>query len=697
MSNLLASFEAFMVWLSPPHMTNDVHLNKRARLFLFSHLFGPFLGLPVAALMYAIDPNPFPHVAVLALSISGFWLFVFLVKWFPKNFYLIAHASIANLNFAVLWGSYFFGGSSSPFLMWYVLLPILAFFYLGSSKTTKILVFLQIIIGLGCFVAIQLIHDAHMINHVSQRKMIIAGVASTLLVTIYAFFMAAYYSSVVDSQSALLQEVGRHQKTLEALTKSKEDLEFTNRALTQAKYLVDARNEQLEVARGELEHLAMHDFLTGLPNRRYLDAVLSKTAEKTSGERQYLALLHIDLDRFKQINDTLGHTAGDAVLMHVAKVLKQSLEPDDFIARIGGDEFVVLIQSIDFDENKIAATANRIISEIRTPIPYAGHMCRTGASIGISIKPTGGQHVKHMLIDSDIALYEAKTRGKSRFEFFSQEIQRRVIRTKFISDDILRGLENNEFTAYFQPKLDAKTRMIVGAEALARWIHPVHGVLGPDAFLQIAEELNAVAAIDRVVLHESVAQLQRWKQQGFGIPSVSVNVSMRRLSDPELIQSLDHLPIKPGELSFELLESIYLDQVDGVVSRNIEQLKARGVGIDIDDFGTGHASIASLLRLRPNQVKLDRQFVSAIEHKPEARRLVSSIIDIAESLNIGVVGEGVETPEQADVLTALGCDTLQGYAFSRPLSAAMFELFVQSYQPAPSSWQPESSPEGLGT
>ena len=389
--------------------------------------------------------------------------------------------------------------------------------------------------------------------------------------------------------------------------------------------------------------------------------------------------MHIDLDRFKQINDTLGHAAGDAVLVHVAGVLRQSSEPGDFIARIGGDEFIVLSRMRDSTPLQLAAQAKRFIEQIRLPIPYGNHLCRTGASVGIAMQAAQGMDPKQLLVNSDIALYRAKDKGKSRCEFFSEEMQQRVVLTKQLADDILRGIEQHEFTAYYQPKVHAVTRQIVGMEALVRWLHPVQGVLGPAAFLEVAEELSAVSTIDRMVFEQALAQFGHWQERGLGIPSVSVNVSMRRLNDHELLESLRGFSQTPGTVSFELLESIFLDDTDEVVSQNIERLKRLGIDIDIDDFGTGHASIAGLLKLKPKRLKIDRQFVLPIVESAEKRRLISSMIDMAKALNIEVVAEGVKTLEHAQILQDLGCSLLQGYVFSRPMPAADVEAFVRDY------------------
>ena len=438
--------------------------------------------------------------------------------------------------------------------------------------------------------------------------------------------------------------------------------------LERAKFLAEARNVQLEAARARIEHDSLHDTLTGLPNRRYLDEVLGKYAALCAMDGGGIALLHIDLDRFKQINDTLGHAAGDAMLVHVAKLLKGNLGAGDFVARVGGDEFVVVSRYAGNGE-RVTALAASIIEQVRRPIPYEGHLCRFGASIGIATKDGAGLDPKLLLVDADIALYRAKGSGKNRYEVFSEALQAQAVNTKRVADDILRGIEQSEFIPYYQPLLDARTLDVVGVEALARWRHPVQGVLAPAAFLKVAEDLNVVTAIDGMILEQALTDFWRWSAFGLPIASVSVNVSFRRLYDQQLLDHLRGLRIEPGILSFELLESIFLDEPDVLVSWNLDQIRDLGIAIDIDDFGTGHASIVSLLKLNPRRLKIDRQFLSDIVTSEAQRRLVRSLIDIGKSLGIKVVAEGVETMDQAHILRELGCDVVQGYAFARPMPA----------------------------
>lgn len=449
-----------------------------------------------------------------------------------------------------------------------------------------------------------------------------------------------------------------------------------NGELEHAKALAEVKNAELEAAQAQIEHDALHDPLTGLPNRRYLDEKF-----KNWGTRRVhdgAALLHVDLDRFKQINDTLGHAAGDAMLVHAAKVLQSAVRPGDFVARIGGDEFVVVC-SAKASPAELASLADGIISQMRQPVPYHGHQCRFGVSIGIAAESGDTFDPRRMLINADIALYRAKRLGRSRHEFFTENLQAEIVTTKRVADEILNGLERNEFIAHYQLQFDANTLAIAGVEALARWNHPKKGLLMPDAFLSIAEDLNVVSDIDRLVLEQTLHNFDGWVKSGLPIPRISVNVSAKRLRDEELVKGLSLLEIRPGTVSFELVESIFLDETDDVVVQNVDLIKELGIDIEIDDFGTGYASIVSLLKLQPRRLKIDRQLVVPIVESHRQRKVVSSIIEIGKSLGIEVVAEGVETLMHATILKGLGCDVLQGYALSRPMDEKSLADFVVNW------------------
>jgi diguanylate cyclase (GGDEF)-like protein len=448
------------------------------------------------------------------------------------------------------------------------------------------------------------------------------------------------------------------------------------REIEQARQLAETRYRELESAKSSIEHNALHDSLTGLPNRRFLDQVLQRTPATSK-----VAILHIDLDRFKHINDTLGHAAGDAMLVRAAQILRATVRPSDFVARIGGDEFVILCAQFD-DLDSLTTTAEQIIGTMREPVPYQGHMCRFGVSIGIAVSMEADTDAKQLLVNADLALYRAKRRGRDRLEFFDQALQLEILHTKILADDILGGLERNEFVTLYQPQFDSMTLKVVGAEALVRWRHPMRGTLSPGSFIKIAEELNVMPAIDGLVLEQAKADIDRWRAEGLELDHISVNVSARRLEDPQLIRSLSELKLEPGTISFELVESIFLDDGDDARAWNVNDIKALGIDIEIDDFGTGHASIVSLLKLKPRRLKIDRQLIAPIVTSASQRGLVGSIIEIGKSLGVEVVAEGVETHQHVDVLRTLGCDVLQGFVLGRPMEAHQFRAFLQSRRAA---------------
>ncbi len=449
--------------------------------------------------------------------------------------------------------------------------------------------------------------------------------------------------------------------------------------LERAKQLAEARNLELEAARSRIEYNALHDHLTGLPNRRFLDQRLDDwIAEKVA----YCAILHIDLDRFKQINDTLGHRAGDAMLMHTAQVLTSIVGDTDFVARIGGDEFLVLCDACHSQE-AVTDLADTIIDALRQPAAFEGHICRFGASVGIAWTVGSTVDAKQSLMNADIALYRAKGLGRNRYEFFTKQLQTQIHHAKRTADEIIKGLEDGEFVPFYQPQFDAQTLDIAGVETLARWVHPQHGLRAPDYFLKIAEDINALPAIDRRIAEQALTDLGYWDTHGLKIPRISVNVSSPRLREPGLIENLKKLGIPRGRLSFELLESIFLDDLDEIASQTLSNLKTLGIDIEIDDFGTGHASIVGLMKLSPSRLKIDRALVAPILDSAEQRKLVGSIIDIGHSLNIEVVAEGVETVQHAHILRDLGCDILQGYAFAKPMAKADLETFLRA-----GNWRP---------
>jgi len=438
--------------------------------------------------------------------------------------------------------------------------------------------------------------------------------------------------------------------------------------------------EETREANSQIEHQALHDPLTGLPNRRYLRQVLQDISKsEDDGRRPGIAIFHIDLDSFKQINDTRGHAAGDFVLAHAASILQSLVRADDFVARIGGDEFVIVART-DGNMRALTLLADRITAELARPVLYKRNYCRFGASVGIAYSRSKISDPSKLLVNADIALYRAKHAGRGRHAFFSSALQKEIIENQTMAEDILSGFDQNEFFPIYQPQFDATTYDIVGVETMVRWNHRDKGVMHPAQFLRIAEDIKVIDRIDALVLERALGDLISFHNSGVVIPRLSVNISLRRLQDPNLAKSLRGLKLPKGLLAFELVESIFLDDsgADSSLTRTLKRLNRLGIEIEIDDFGTGHASIVGLLRVHPTRLKIDQELIKPINKSRKQRRLVQSIIEMGKALGIGIVAEGVETMEHATILRDLGCDYLQGYALAVPMTAPRLFHFIKT-------------------
>ncbi|MDL2400720.1 putative bifunctional diguanylate cyclase/phosphodiesterase [Rhizobium mayense] len=448
-----------------------------------------------------------------------------------------------------------------------------------------------------------------------------------------------------------------------------------NRELTDQKAVAEARAIALEQSRARIEHAADHDYLTGLPNRRYFDRRLAEL--RADPAVTTLAVLHIDLDCFKQINDKWGHAAGDVTLQNAAGRISGAISANDMVARIGGDEFVVVLVDID-TADELRSIAEDILWRLRRDIRFGHDMLRVGASIGAAWSAIEG--AGNLLADSDVALYQAKKLGRNRVEFFTPKLQSDLQTERQLAEELRLALIRNEIVPFYQIQVDARSRRIVGLEALARWWHPDKGLLAPGVFLKVAEEYGLTAEIDAAILNRVLFDRTTWALQGLTPPRIAVNISASRLADPRLIDRLEALNIPRHTIAFELIETIFLDDPDDKVLANIDEIKRMGIEIEIDDFGSGHASLIGLVKLKPKRLKIDRQLVTAIAASDEQRRLVVSIVEIARALNVEVIAEGVETEDHARLLARAGCDGLQGYAIGYPSSASEISVLLASVQ-----------------
>lgn len=429
---------------------------------------------------------------------------------------------------------------------------------------------------------------------------------------------------------------------------------------------------EIDHARQKAEETALQDGLTGLANRRHLDSYLEGQVEAVNAGGAPFSVLHIDLDHFKEINDTIGHAAGDAVLRHVSRALRNETRKDDFVARAGGDEFVIVTPRLS-DRAELSQLASRIISAVEKPVNFRGDLCKVSASIGLDIvgTPAGfaSTTAERVLMNADIALYRAKELGRAGHVFFETELRRRVEESKKLADDLIKALDRDEITCFYHPQHDPETLRIRGAEALVRWVHPERGVLPPETFLKTAERLSIVDKIDEIVLRKAVDDLARWDALGLGIEAVSVNVSSDRLKDPNLIDKLKRIDMPRGRIIFEILETAFVDDISDEVRWTLDSVRELGIEIEIDDFGTGKASILGVLALNPQRLKIAKEIVLPLPELESQRALVRAIVSLAKTLNVGLIAEGVESRAHLDILREMNFSKFQGYLLSRPMLA----------------------------
>lgn len=427
-------------------------------------------------------------------------------------------------------------------------------------------------------------------------------------------------------------------------------------------------------------HLAQHDVLTDLPNRLLLNDRLTQAIALARRHHHHLAVLFLDLDRFKHVNDSLGHVIGDELLQSVARRLATCVRSSDTVSRQGGDEFLVLLSEIARAEDA-ATAARKIVAALVAPHDIAHHQLHITGTIGISVYPDDGRDAETLIKSADTAMYHAKEHGRNRFQFFERDMHARAVERQRIEAGLHLALARREFVLYYQPKVDLGTGMICGAEALLRWVHPERGLMYPKEFVPIAEDGGLMVPIGHWVLSEACRQAQAWIDGGRRPMAVAVNISAVEFQDPCF---LDHLRtvlrdtgLDPQYLELELTESALIQQ-DGAPALVLQALKELGVQVAIDDFGTGYSSLSYLRDFPVNVLKIDQSFVHEISAVPMGNSIVCAVINMGKSLGLRVIAEGVETKEQLAFLQAEGCAEGQGFYFSRPLVAGQFAMLPET-------------------
>lgn len=420
----------------------------------------------------------------------------------------------------------------------------------------------------------------------------------------------------------------------------------------------------------ELQYTSLHDDLTELPNRQHLEQQLKYVIKDATRHKKRFAVLFLDLDHFKSINDTLGHGVGDVLLQTIAKRIKSILRQNDLFSRIGGDEFILVITDI-VNENSLVHTTKKILDIFHHDLIIQGHALRVSASIGISIYPDDAKNISDLMKFSDMAMYKAKEHGRDDFSFFTAKVDRQVHEEVELIRGMQLGVKRSEFCLYYQPKLHIKSGQIIGAEALIRWNHPEKGLVFPDKFIPIAEKTGIILKLGSFVIDSASQFIEKLNSHGIDDINISINVSARQFQKGNLYQELEHSianrQMNAEQISIEITESILMESVAKTL-QILEEIKKLNVKISIDDFGTGYSSLAYLKEFPIDELKIDKTFIDDIQpHGDNDSLLLNTIIAMGKSLNFDVIAEGVEEQFQIDYIQQQGCNSYQGYFFSRPI------------------------------
>jgi len=449
-----------------------------------------------------------------------------------------------------------------------------------------------------------------------------------------------------------------------------------------------SRNLELAALSEKLAHSALHDQLTGLANRKKLHSELTLRLNDKALENSSLCVMHVDLDRFKEINDTLGHAAGDTVLKRAAEAMQARLKSTDLLARVGGDEFVALVQMKASNVDAAQTLADGIISRVRAPMTIDGNSCSVGASIGYTFASSSTNSAEKLIGDADIALYAAKAAGKGVGIRFDESMRSGIERRHALLQDLERALYGDEFVPYLQPLISFKTGEVVGFEVLARWLHPERGLLPPADFIPLAEEAGLGATIDRQVMLLGIDAISEMHAQGWPDLTISVNASPDTLRNPEtvddMIFSAGIRGVNPSHIRIEVLESTLISHDGDLAVETIHKLSDAGCKIDVDDFGTGFASLSMLAKINLSGLKIARELVDDLSSQ-KSLQIVEAVVGLAKGLHLEVVAEGIETEKQFAELDLLGCDIAQGFAIGKPMSVTDTRSWLEQYGSAPSA------------
>lgn len=623
----------------------DNGYDLRTKYILFNSMLGTvsivLLLLAIFRILISDYEQAMVDFGVAVISL----IYMLSLRKFKKGHYKTASYIMIFIFASIIMYSYHISGGELKINAWFTVLVIPIFFIFGFH--------------VAMFMSLLFMIAIATLNFNVEHKNIIN--------TLYGYvplFMAVMFLNIYEL---------RFRQFNELLTDTNNNLE----KIVQEKTF--ERTEVLENQKNELEHQAHHDHLTGLPNRLKFQKVIQNVIETIKQNHNNIAILFIDLDHFKNINDSFGHDTGDQVIRIIASRIQQCIRKNDCLARFGGDEFVILVDEFS-GKKDLESIARNIISCISAPILIEKTTMFVSCSIGISFYPDDTVSHQDFIKYADTAMYKAKEKGRNTYQFYSSDMTKVAFERVLMETSMRFALEKEEFVVYYQPQVDAKTDKVIGMEALVRWNHEKMGLISPATFIPLAEETGLIIALDQWVMKTGMKQMVEWHSMGYNPGSLSLNLSVKQLQQKEFISIVKNMLYDTGckaeWIELEITEShIMHNMLEAIETLN--SIKDLGINIAIDDFGTGYSSLSYLKKLPADKLKIDRSFIIDIPDNKEDAAITNAIIAIAKSLDLAVIAEGVETRRQKDYLLKCGCNYIQGYFYHKPMPAEKMEIVLK--------------------
>jgi len=642
------------------YIENQIDVTFRQWL-LKATLFGSLVLLMAGSLDLMVAPETFARLLIYRLGMAGFLLIGY---WLIKTGMFVRFAA----PLAVLWVA--------------IITLTLEFTILEQSHSEVRYVIGNIVLGVVVigFIPARLKYVAGMAVIMYALFLLPIGLGTIKLVHFHLglvciYFIIIHFSLLLMryiSEKSVVHELGMKYDLDQYRSGLENEVAVRTQTLAQTVENMELEIYARKAAEEKLQHDALHDSLTGLPNRSLFNDRLLHAIMMAQRRKDYIyAVMFADLDRFKVINDSLGHVIGDQLLVELGHRLVNCLRPHDTVARLGGDEFAILLEDIGGMGNA-NYIAERIGNTMLAPFTVTGHEVFVSVSIGIAFSSGEYEQPEQVLRDADTAMYRAKASGGAQYVVFEPGMHASAVARLHLETDLRKAIERKEFVLFYQPILSLTTNAIIGFEALVRWQHPKRGLLNPGDFLKMADETGMIVSIDRLVLREACRQMKEWMEQYTqdGLSFISTNLSNKQMAQPDLVayveQVLRETGLDPCNLKLEITEDVIVENTDEIVAV-LTRLKTLGVHIYIDDFGTGYSSLSHLHRLPIDGLKIDRSFIKNMGEHGENQEIIRTIMLLVRDLNIGVIAEGVETANQMGQIKALGCEQGQGYLFSKPV------------------------------